>query len=140
MKRNIHVTNQFNKRHLQGYDIVALDNMNTIVNYSVDSLVCTALEYVDEQKCETVLSSLLEKIRANGSITLIFMDTKDLISNYSNQKTKTSDLFLALNNKKNLLTLDKVIMMLNKYSFIVSKIDRDNKDVVLIAHKQNNDR
>lgn len=140
MKRNIHIINQFNQQSFPDSSPVALENLNSVVNYSIDNIICPVMEYVTDNEFESVMSSMISKIRDNGSITLVFHDMNTLFNEYLCQKIKSTEIFGALNHKKNILSKDKIINVLSKYGLIVSKIDGNANHIIIIAHKNVDNR
>jgi hypothetical protein len=136
MKRNIHITNQFDQKSFAESSPVAIENINTIVNYSVDNIICRVIEYIPEKDFEPFLGAMLSKLRDNGSVTFIFTDLKTIFIEYINQKVSSSLVFESLKNKQNIVSIDKIISVLNQFSLIVSKIDKNQNQIILIAHKQ----
>ena len=135
MKRNINITNQFIKDSIPNTTPVDVSNINSLVNYSVDSIICGMLEYVDDNEFETFITSLLEKIRNEGNIIIKFVNLKKLFIEYINQQIPSSEVFKYLTNKKNILCPDKLINILNQNSFMILKMDQNENHFTIMAQR-----
>ena len=81
MKRNINIVNQFVKDSIPNTNQVDVSNIGSLVNYSIDSVICNILEYVDDAEFEGLISDLLEKIREGGNIIMKFVNFKKIFIN-----------------------------------------------------------
>jgi len=137
MKRNINITNQFVKESIPQTNQVDITNIHSLVNYSVDSIVCNVLEYIDENELESFMASIIEKIRDNGRLVIKFVNFKKVFIEHINQKTSGAEIFSRLINKKNILSLDKIINLLNIHGLMVLKVDQDNTQFSVLAQRTN---
>jgi cyclopropane fatty-acyl-phospholipid synthase-like methyltransferase len=135
MKRNINITNQFVKDSIPNTTPVDVSNINSLVNYSVDSIICGMLEYVDDKEFEAFITSLLEKIRNEGNIIIKFVNLKKLFIEYINQQIPSSEVFKYLTNKKNILCPDRIINILNQNSFMILKMDQNENYFTIMAQR-----
>ena len=135
MKRNVNITNQFVKNNILNTDSVDASNIHSLVNYSIDSIVCGMLEYVDDAEFEPAITSMLEKIRNEGNIIIKFINFKKLFIEYINQQISSSQLFTHLTNKKNILCPDKVVNILNKNNFVILKMDQNENYFTIMAQR-----
>jgi len=138
MKRNINIVNQFVKDSIPNTDQVNSENIDSLVNYSIDSVICGTLEYIKDSEFEPYLLSLLEKIREEGNIIIKFVNFKKLFIEYINQQISGSKVFNSLENKRNMLSPDKVVNILNKNSFMILKIDQHEDHFIIMAQRTNN--
>jgi hypothetical protein len=138
MKRNINIINQFVKDSIPNTDQISIDNIDSLVNYSVDSIICGTLEYVNDSEFESSLLVLLEKIRDEGNIIIKFVNFKKLFIEYINQQVSGAKIFNDLANKKNILSPDKVVNILNKNSFMILKIDQNEDHFIIMAQRIKN--
>jgi hypothetical protein len=135
MKRNINITNQFIKDIIPNTSSVDVSNINSLVNYSVDSIICGILEYIDDTEFNSFVPSLLEKMRDEGNIIIKFVNFKKLFIEYVNQQTSSSQVFQYLTNKKNILCPDKVINILNENGFMILKMDQNENYFTIMAQR-----
>lgn len=137
MKRHINITNQFFQESIPNTSQVDIANIDSLVNYSIDSIVCNVLEYIDDNKLQPFLISVIEKIRDNGKIVIKFVNFKKLFIEHINQQTGGAEIFSQLTNKKNILSLDKIINLLNINGLMVLKVDQDNNQFSILAQRTN---
>ena len=135
MKRNINITNQFVKDSIPNTTSIDISNIDSLVNYSVDSIICGILEYIDDAQFENFIASLLEKIRNEGNVIIKFVNFKKLFIEYVNQQTPSAQVFKYLLNKKNILSPDKVINVLNQNNFMIVKMDQNENYFTIIAQR-----
>ena len=135
MKRNINITNQFVKDIIPNTSSVDISNINSLVNYSVDSIICGVLEYIEDTEWELFVTSLLEKMRNEGSIIIKFVNFKKLFIEYVNQQISSAQVFQYLINKKNMLCPDKIINILNQNGFMILKMDQNENHFTIMAQR-----
>ena len=138
MKRNINVVNQFVKDSIPNTNQVDVSNIGNLVNYSVDSVICNVLEYVDDAEFEGLIADLLEKIREGGNIIMKFINFKKIFIAYINQQSSGSEVFSCLKNKKNILSPDKLINILNRHDFMILKLDQQDNEFIVMAQRTKN--
>jgi len=138
MKRNINIVNQFVKDSIPNTNQVDVSNIGSLVNYSIDSVICNILEYVDDAEFEGLISDLLEKIREGGNIIMKFVNFKKIFIAYVNQQASGSEVFGFLKNKKNILSPDKLINALNRHDFMILKIDQQDNEFIVMAQRAKN--
>ena len=84
MKRNICLTKDGRNLSLQNFENVNYNNIDNIINYSVDILYCSILNELTGQEYSTILPLLMNKIRLGGQMVLVIKDVKELCSMYAN--------------------------------------------------------
>lgn len=84
MKRNICLTKDGHNLSLQNFENVNYNNIDNIINYSVDILYCSILNELTGQEYSTILPLLMNKIRLGGQMVLVIKDVKELCSMYAN--------------------------------------------------------
>jgi len=135
MKRNINITNEFVKDTIPNTSSVDISNIDNLVNYSVDSIICGVLEYIEDNECELFVTSLLEKMRNEGNIIIKFVNFKKLFIEYINQQISSAKVFQYLRNKKNMLCPDKVINILNQNGFMILKMDQNENYFTIMSQR-----
>jgi len=138
MKRNINITNQFIKDSIPNTSQVDISNIDSLVNHSVDSIICNVLEYITDSDFEELVSDLLNKIREEGKVIIKCVNFKKIFIAYINQQISGSEVFDFLKNKKNILSPDKIINTLNKYDFMILKIDQQENEFIVMAQRAKN--
>jgi hypothetical protein len=138
MKRNINIVNQFVKDSIPNTNQVDVSNIGNLVNYSVDSIICNILEYIDDTEFEAMVSDLLGKIREGGNVIIKFVNFKKIFITYINQQSSGSEVFDFLKNKKNILSPDKIINVLNRHHFMILKIDQQDNEFIIMAQRAEN--
>lgn len=131
MKRNINIINNQIQNPISGFDAISLNNIDSIVDCSVDNILYFCIEQLDKNAAKTVFDSLVKKLRPKGSLAVKFCDLKQLCADYSNNIISNLDLINKIQLIKNPLSTDEIITYVNINNTKVINISRDKNDIVI---------
>jgi len=135
MKRTINIFTDIARVHIPNTDSVDLSRINDIVNCSTDTIFSYILEYVGPEHLVKIISLLLEKLRPEGNLILRFANIKKICELYVKNEITDKDLLTFVENKKNILSIDQIMSIMND-KFTIVKIDYiDNHIVIIIQRK-----
>lgn len=115
MKRFFHITPRSDS-HISGFDLVHPENVEDIVNYSVDHIYIDCLELLPLSDAKNLLVSIANKIRLEGLLTIVLSNTKQISRNYSSNML-TDEEYLKLNNNH------KCVISLSSIAEIIQSLD-----------------
>ena len=108
MKRLINLYSVKNKKDINGFNNVEINNLNDIINYSADHIFCGCLSYLDSEIIQKTISSILEKIRPQGYCTLSFVDMKQICRLYFNNAISDESLIKTIKDYKAILSYNTI--------------------------------
>jgi hypothetical protein len=108
MKRLINLYSLKNKKDINGFINVEINNLENIINYSVDHIFCGCLNYIEADLIDKIIFSIIEKVRPKGYFTLSFVDMKKICRAYHNNAVSDSDLLKTIKDHKSILSYDKI--------------------------------
>lgn len=121
MSRNINLYGKEAKK-LNNFDNISIDNVNRIINYSVDTLYC---ECLNEQNCENqthTIQQMLDKLRVGGSLILSFINARIIAKAYYDNILTDTDMVNFFKANSCILSIDRINANLDN-QYIVSKIE-----------------
>lgn len=133
MKRNIVVAiDESNKDP----NVVHINNMNTIVNYSCDSVSINCLEYLNEQDHPTVLSHLLSKLRPRGRLIIKANNSLDIASRFLQRSISHQDFLRFFANKQSLISIESIYTLINFTEFDLVDLDITNDNIKIVLERK----
>ena len=134
MKRLINLYNIKNKTSINGFTNVEINNLTDIINYSADHIFCGCLEYLEQDKIEQTILSILEKIRPQGYCVLSFMDMKQACRLYYQNSLSDPDLLALIKDHKSIVSYQSVcdlIKKIDKFNIIQTDFIDRNINIVI---------
>jgi hypothetical protein len=133
MKRNITLysgtTQQSSEEH------ISIENIDNVVQFSVDNMFCDCLESIDEKIAGIVLQKMLDKIRPEGYLYLHILDIKTLCVDVLQNHIAFSEFLSMLQNKYNIVTLDVVSSNIDFNKFQITKLVNDKYRIEIIIKR-----
>ena len=122
MKRVITLSNNIARTNISGADNVDVDNIDSVINCSVDTIFAYILEFIPQNNFTDVLKKVASKLRQGGDLYIKFTDYKNICNMYTKNEITDNDLLNFFRGKSNIISIDTITSLLDhKYS--VSKID-----------------
>jgi chemotaxis methyl-accepting protein methylase len=133
MKRNIVITLDESSKDPNA---VHVNNINTIVNYSCDSVGVNCLEYLSEQDHTTVLSHLLNKLRPHGRLVIKANNSLDIASRFLQRSISHQDFLRFFANKQSLISIESIYTLINFTEFDLVDLDITNDNVKIVLERK----
>lgn len=125
MKRNIIIyqgqSQQISPEH------VSIDNIDNIVNYSVDNIFCNCLESLPHNLISPVIQKILHKIRPDGYIHVKILDIKEICLQLLQNKIHLTEYINLVKNKNSIITTDVIVSNIDFSKFMVTKFGNDQQ-------------
>lgn len=137
MNRNYHVLSIIETTEdIPDYSKIMVDHISKIINHSADKIICTCLEYQDKTKISTTINDMLNKIRPQGQINIVFTNFKQVFHDFLNSKIDASTVFSLLRGKANMLVAEDILTMidLNLYR-IINHTTTDNYTTSIVIER-----
>lgn len=130
MKRNILITTDESSK---APDNVHINDLNSIVNYSCDSIAISCLEYLNEQDHSIVLSHLSNKLRPAGRLIIKINNSTNIASKFLQKSVSNQDFLKFFANKHSLVSIESIYALINftEFDLIDLDITEDSIKVVL---------
>jgi hypothetical protein len=135
MKRNINIIHQNLNIRLNGFEPISLNNIDTLVDCSVDNIVYSVIESINKTDGKNIFVQLMQKLRPSGSLVVKFCDIKYLCDNFINNKISNDEFGNKIKSLNNILTLDEILTYIDIKSCKISHIARDGDDIVVTITK-----
>jgi hypothetical protein len=132
MSRNISLYNSQAEQNFDGFDNIPLSKLDDIVNYSVDVLFYREMNSLEPDQKSQTLNTMLQKIRAGGSLVLKFVDSKILSKMYWDNQITPQVFMDKISNNKNITTPEEINETINKDEFVLSRIEH-KEDQILVS-------
>lgn len=131
MSRNICVSvNRNSFRPMDGFSSIDIDNIDSVVDYSVDAIVVDNLQTYQKPDISRDILKLLLKLRVGGQIVLRFLDPKLLSKNYANNMLSDAEFISAISNMNYHCTINTINECLDQ-NFIIDRIDQEDYNTTL---------
>lgn len=134
MKRNIKITVD---PSINQKDVVHINNLSSIINYSCDSIVLDILEYLRESDHSAVTKLLLEKLRPSGKLIILFSNCKNITQNYIDSTISSSEFLSFFANKQSLLSIESIYTLIDFEQFDVINVDVAATHILLEIERKN---
>jgi len=109
MSRLVNIYHNLNtSEQIQGYQNIEINSINELVNYSINTIHCGCLEYIDSKVLENAISIIFQKLRINGSLILTFSNYKNICKSYSNSSMNNDEFLSLIKNKQNILSTQSI--------------------------------
>lgn len=131
MKRNINIIHQNPNIRLNGFESVYINNIDNLVDCSVDNIIYGVIESINKTEAKKVFTQLIQKLRPSGSLIVKFCDIKYLCDNFINNKVSNEDFGNKIKSINNIISLDEILTYIDIKSCKISHIARDNDDIVV---------
>jgi predicted SAM-dependent methyltransferase len=134
MKRNIHLCNIYSKQ-VADAEPVDISTLSSVVNLSVDTIFCDALESIAAEDLSKKFTEILNKIRPNGYLILNILDIKKLCAEFL-QNIISNQIFLSsIKDKNNFISIDNIYSLIDAKSFQIMKIDTDQNIISVVIQR-----
>lgn len=133
MKRNISITVDSSKTDL---NIVYINNISSIVNYSCDSIFIDCLEYLIENDHSIIIKALLEKLRQDGRLIIVFNNTQTIAEKFINRSISHTEFLRYFSNKQSLVSIESLYTMVNFQLFNILDIDINDSTIKLVLERK----
>lgn len=131
MNRKIHLVHHKQKDRLTGFTEVPLTDVDSIVNYSVDMMYCSALNKVDKSKINQYMDAICNKIRYGGQVVLVISDIKKLCNLYLSKSIDDGEFFEAVADSHQLLTEHQIVHTMTSKSFELLSVEKNKTDIAM---------
>lgn len=125
MKRNLTIVIEPTNNPEQ----VHINNLQSIVNYSCDTIIMSYLEYLLEKDHHTILKILLEKLRPSGRLILQISNIKSITENWLKQSISSQEFLNSISNKQSILSLDNIYTYIDFKVFDITNIITDQNSI-----------
>lgn len=124
MSRNINICiNQVYFRMLEGFDSVDINNLDSIVNYSVNAIIVDNFNLIDRNILNVMTQKILEKLTVGGQVILRFLDAKMLAQKYIDNSITDDEFLKYAQSLKSAITIETINDALDA-NFIIDNIDK----------------
>lgn len=120
MKRNLKITIDSTSNNENS---VYINNIDSIVNYSCDSIEIDCLEFLQESVHNTVVKLLLEKLRQKGRLIISISNPKIVAENFLNDSVSYQKFLEFFKNRQSLVSPEILYTMIDFNSFDIIHLD-----------------
>lgn len=135
MNRNFHIVlpnSQQKDKNLVNIDI---SNLQTIINYSADTVTCSCLELLDHNILEMVVIDVLQKIKPGGQATFIMTDIKQYALEFMNGTISGQDLLKKIKPINSIVTVEDIYTRLDTNVLKVAQVVKENKTISVVVER-----
>ena len=137
MHRSINLCTDDAKTILSNMDNTNVNQLNNIVNFSVDTINCEILEYIISSHLNEVLSVIYNKIRKNGILVLKFKNFKEISYKYYKTQMSDEEYLQKISNTASIISVDKIISTIDS-NLSVHNIEYNNDYITMIIKRLKN--
>jgi hypothetical protein len=141
MKRYANIVLQNFVFNINGFDNVLFNNIENLVNSSIDVIYCAILNKIPKDLIEPTISELSNKIRPGGEIVFILSDTKTICKLFSEGSMANDEFFSFMNNTQNLFFLPEFENIFDKHlgkDFHILNTELQNNNLIISLQRINN--
>lgn len=126
MTRNIAICiNKSIFRSINGFDSVDINNLDTVVNYSVNALLVDYLNLIDNNTIPILWEALCQKMSVGGQMVVRFIDARMLAKKFTDNIISEEQFAENISILKSILTVEKIYNMIGS-DFIINNIDQSD--------------
>jgi hypothetical protein len=118
-----YITNSNNRINLD------INEIDTIINHSADSIFCSCLNYIDKSKFSDIVSLLLEKIKPSGKLNIECINVKKYMNNFLQKKISGEDLISKIKNIESIISEEDFYVALNIQNFRIIQIESSDSSL-----------
>lgn len=131
MSRNINLCHSDNIQSIDGFSNVTVDNIDSIVNCSVDIIYYRFINRLNSEQLGSVLSKLLQKLRTGGNLVLRMLDIRAIAKSYSDNSIDSQTFLSQISSVNMAITPEEINNGLNSLEYITGKIEYENNHIIL---------
>jgi len=133
MKRNITISidSQIDKPNT-----VHINNLQSLVNHSCDSISIGILEFLQEKDHEQIIKYLLEKLRPSGKLIITINNAKNIAKNYAEAAISSEDFLQLFSSKQSLLTIESVYTFIDFQAFDIANLDVSPTQITAVIERK----
>lgn len=142
MKRYANIVLQNFVFNINGFDNILINNIENLVNSSIDVIYCAILNKIPKNLIESTISELCNKVRPGGEIVFILNDTKTICKLFSEGSMSNDDFFNFINNTQNLFFLSEFEDIFDAHlskDFHILNSELQNNNLIISLQRINHD-
>jgi hypothetical protein len=142
MKRYANIVLQNFVFNINNFDNVLFNNIENLVNSSIDVVYCAILNKIPKNLVEQTISELSNKIRPGGEIVFMLNDAKTFCKLFSEGSMSNDDFFNFMNNTQNLFFLSEFEDIFDKHlgkDFHIVNTELQNNNLIISLQRINHD-
>ena len=133
MKRNILITID---ESIKDPNSVHINDLNSIINYSCDSIAISCLEYLSEQDHSIVLAHLFNKLRQNGRLIIKINNSTNIASKFLKKSVSNQDFLRFFSNKRSLVSTESIYALINFTEFDLIDLDITEESIKIVLERK----
>jgi predicted SAM-dependent methyltransferase len=133
MKRNITIVIDPSK---EDSSHVHINNLNSIVNHSCDSITIDILEYLKESDHQVIIRILLEKLRQSGRLSIIISNAKSIAQQYIKSAISNDSFLNFFANKQSLISVESLYTFMDFALFDMIDLDITNTFITIVFERK----
>lgn len=135
MKRNI--TLSLTDKDSESNNIVSINNLNSIVNHSYDSIVLNCLEFLPSKDHDIIIKIVLDKLRIGGRLIIEASNAASIAQQFVSFSISNDEFLNFFSNKKSLLSLENLYTLVDFNSFEIVNTNIEKNNIKLILERKN---
>lgn len=140
MIRKINLIHYKNKQIIKDFQEVAINDIDSIINYSVDILYCSCLNKIENNKISDYLDKISKKIRHGGQLVIVVIDVITICQSFLNRSISEIDFFRVIKECEFNLTESYIFDYFNKTNnFELIGIEKNQHMTALSFGRKSND-
>lgn len=138
MNKNLHIILPGQTAGLDGYTNIEITNIQTIYSYSIDSIVCSIISFLDDENFWPAIDIMIDKLKPGGQLILSLYDSKRLAYLYGSSQIEDRYFIQLLKNINNTHCLsDFSVFLEQKPNVILVEIKKDHIiDYITLSKKE----
>ena len=135
MNRSVNLYCDSKQDMIKNIDNININNLQKIVNHSVDHLYFFIPEYIKSDDLKKYFAEIYNKIRPQGKVIIRFLDFKEVSKKYINNIIDDATLFSLMQNKKSIMSLNLLYSLMDNENFAFVKLDKEEDYYVVILER-----
>lgn len=135
MKRTINIFTDTARVHIPNTDSVDISRLGDVISCSIDTIFNYVLEYILPENLNSIMDLLLDRLRPEGNLIIRFANIKKICETYTKNEISDKDFLGFMQNKKNIMSIDRVTSII-KDQFVITKIDYLDNHIIMIIQRK----
>lgn len=138
MNKNLNIILPGQTAGLDGYTNLEITNLQTVYSYSVDSIICSIISFLDEENFWPAIDIMIDKLKPGGQLMLSLYDSKRLAYLYGSSQIEDKYFIQLLKNINNTNCLSDFSGFLEqKTNIMLVEIKKDHIiDYITLSKKE----
>lgn len=120
----------------QNHEYIHINDIQSIINHSCDSITINCLEYLSETDHQPVISSLLNKLRNNGKLVVKVNNSHNIAQKFIQKSLSNFEFLSFFSNKKSIVSIETLYTLIDFDTFNLIDTDIQSETLKIVVERK----